>query len=139
MKQAGIPIPDEQLIEASTLQNKKKLIDAITQSNQAAQQQQQQQAQVQMQELQARAELAHARAQADYGLSVERAHEAEKDDKAALLNLVKALKEIDSMDLSHIEQLIRMSQTIQVKDDQIGATIQNATQQPTQGAQNAQV
>ncbi len=139
MKQAGIPIPDEQLIEASTLQNKKKLIDAITQSNQAAQQQQQQQAQVQMQELQARAELAHARAQADYGLSIERAHEAEKDDKAALLNLVKALKEIDSMDLSHIEQLIRMSQTIQVKDDQIGATIQNATQAPTQGAQNAQV
>jgi hypothetical protein len=29
-----------------------------------------------------------------------------------LLNLVKALKEIDTMDLAHIEQLIRMSQII---------------------------
>ncbi len=112
MKQAGMNIPDDQLIEASTLQNKKKLIDSITQSNQAIQQQRQQQAQVQTQELQARAELAHARAQADYGLSAERAHEAQKDDKIALLNLVKALKEIDSMDLSNIEQLIRMSQAI---------------------------
>jgi hypothetical protein len=127
MKQAGMNIPDEQLIEASTLQNKKKLIEAITQANQAAQQQQQQQMQVQMQELQARAELSKARAMADQGLGMERLsriqenqalaeerkHEAMKDDQVALLNLVKALKEIDTMDLSHIEQLIRMSQVIE--------------------------
>lgn len=139
LRQAGIPIPDEQLIEASTLQNKKKLMDSIAQINQARQQQQQQQTQIQMQELQARAELAHARAQADYGLSAERAHEAEKDDKVALLNLIKALKEIDTMDLSHIEQLIRMSQAIQVKDNQIDAAVQQGAQQQTQGVSNGQI
>lgn len=139
LRQAGIPIPDEQLIEASTLQNKKKLMDSIAQINQARQQQQQQQTHIQMQELQARAELAHARAQADYGLSAERAHEAEKDDKVALLNLIKALKEIDTMDLSHIEQLIRMSQAIQVKDNQIDAAVQQSAQQQTQGVSNGQI
>jgi hypothetical protein len=122
MKQAGMNIPDELLIDASTLQNKKKLIDAITQANQAAQQSQQQQMQVQMQELQARAELSHARAAADWGLSEERKHEAAKDDEVALLNLVKALKEIDTMDLSHIEQLIRMSQSLKSEHE--------ATEQP---------
>jgi hypothetical protein len=115
MKQAGMNIPDEQLIEASTLQNKNKLIEAISKANQAAAQQQQMQSQVQMQELQARAELAHARASADLGLSAERAHEAQKDDQVALLNLVKALKEIDSMDLQHIEKLLQMAQSIQVE------------------------
>jgi len=35
-----------------------------------------------------------------------------KDDEVALLNLVKALKEIDTMDLSHIEKLIQLSQSI---------------------------
>jgi len=82
--------------------------------------------QVQMADIQARTELSKARATADQGLGMERMsriarkqalaeerkHESRKDDEVALLNLVKALKEIDTMDLSHIEQLIRMSNDI---------------------------
>jgi hypothetical protein len=126
LKQAGVPIADDLLIDASTLQNKKKLIDSIVQSSRAAQEAQMQQQQVQMADIQARTELSKARATADQGLGMERMsriaenqamaeerkHEARKDDEIALLNLVKALKEIDTMDLSHIEQLIRMSNDI---------------------------
>jgi hypothetical protein len=88
---------------------------------------QMQQMQVQMEEIQSRTELAKARATADQGLGMERMsriaenqalaeerkHESMKDDEIALLNLVKALKEIDTMDLSHIEKLIQLSQSIQ--------------------------
>lgn len=126
LKQAGVPIADDLLIDASTLQNKKKLIESIVQSSKQQQQMQMQQMQVQMADIQARTELSKARATADTGLGLERMsrieenkalaeerrHEAAKDDEVALLNLVKALKEIDTMDLAHIEQLIRMSQAI---------------------------
>lgn len=126
LRQAGVPIADDLLIDASTLQNKKKLIDSIVQSSKQQQEMQMQQMQIQMADIQARTELSKARATADTGLGIERMsriqenqalamerqHEARKDDEVALLNLVKALKEIDTMDLSHIEQLIRMSQAI---------------------------
>lgn len=126
LRTAGVPIADDLLIDASTLQNKKKLIDSIVQSSRQQQEMQMQQMQVQMADIQARTELSKARATADTGLGMERIsrieenkalaeerrHEAAKDDEVALLNLVKALKEIDTMDLSHIEQLIKMSQVI---------------------------
>lgn len=126
LKQAGVPIADDLLIDASTLQNKKKLIESIVQSSKAAQEAQMKQMQVEMADIQARTELSKARATADTGLGMERIsriaenqamaeerkHEARKDDEIALLNLVRALKEIDTMDLSHIEQLIRMSNDI---------------------------
>jgi hypothetical protein len=126
LKQAGVPIADDLLIDASTLQNKKKLIDSIVQSSKAAQEQQMKQMQIQMEEIQSRTELAKARATADQGLGFERLsrieenhalaeerrHEARKDDEIALLNLVKALKEIDTMDISHIESLINLSHSI---------------------------
>jgi hypothetical protein len=126
LREAGVPIPDTLLIDGSTLQNKKKLMEAMEQQSQQAQQMQQQQQQLQMAELQANIELTKARATADQGLGIERLsrveenkalaeerkHESRKDDEIALLNLVKALKEIDTMDLTHIEQLLRMSSTI---------------------------
>ena len=131
LKQAGVPIADDLLIDASTLQNKKKLIDSIVQSSKQQQQVQMQQMQIQMEEIQSRTELAKARAQADQGLGMERMsriaenqalaeerkHEAHKDDEVALLNLVKALKEIDTMDLAHIEKLIMLSQSIEQRSN----------------------
>ena len=127
LRQAGVPIADDLLIDASTLQNKKKLIESIVQSSRQQQEMQMQQMQIQMSEVQARIELAQshsmerrARASADIGLAQERRHEALKNDEVALLNLVKALKEIDTMDLTHIEQLIRMSQAIKLDSQSIG-------------------
>lgn len=137
LREAGVPIPNDQLLEACTLQNKKQLIEAIQKQEQQAQQMQQQQAQVQMQEIQSRTELAQARAEADRGLgmerlsriqenqalAIERRAEAEKDKDIGLLNLVKALKEIEGLDLAHLEKLIALSHIIKEKESAV----------PTQG------
>lgn len=126
LREAGVPIPSDMLVESSTLQNKKKLVESIKQAEQAAIQQQQAQAQAAMAEQAARTELAQARAVADRGLGVERASRVEenralaqerraasiKDQEAAFLNLVKALKEIESIDLTHIEKLLTLSHMV---------------------------
>ena len=132
LREIGVPIPDEALIDAATIQNKKKLLDSIQTSQQAAAQSQQAQLQAQLQEMQARTDLAHSRAVADQGLglerlsriqenkalAVERSAAAQRDEDAALLYLIKALKEMDGMDLGHIAQLLNMAHTIQDKENQ---------------------
>lgn len=126
LRETGVPIPDDVLLDAATIQNKKKLIDAIKQTSQQQQQMQQAQMQAAAEEQQARTELAKARATADEGLGYERlsrieenralAEErkaaADKDEDLALLNLVKALKEIETIDLSHVEKLLSLSRMI---------------------------
>lgn len=123
LKAAGVMIPDHVLLDASTLQNKGDLIKAVMEANQQQQQQQQMQLEAQVQEIQARTELAKARATADEGLglerlsriaenealAVERRAAAEKDHDLGLLALVKALKEIDSIDIEQLEKLIVLS------------------------------
>jgi len=131
LREVGVPVPDDVLLEACTLQNKKKLLDSIQQTQQAQQQSAQQQQQVQMQEIQARTELAQARAVADRGLGVERVSrvqenqalaqerraQAHKDEESALLEKVKALKELESIDIVHIEKLITLANMIKEKEN----------------------
>ena len=126
LKEVGVQVPDSVLLDAATIQNKKKLTEAIQQQQQQQQQMQQQQMQAAMEEQKARTELAQARAIADKGLglervsrveenralAVERRAEAIKDQDIGLLNLVKALKELDHMDLEHIERLLAISQSL---------------------------
>jgi len=152
LKEVGVPIPDTALLEACTLQNKKQLIDTIEQAQQAQQQQQQQAAQAQVEEIKARTELAHARAAADQGLglerisrveenealAVERRAAARKDDEIGLLNLVKALKEIDGLDIQHLEQLITMSHAIKNQEMQLQQPVEAAAKKiPTQNRSGA--
>lgn len=130
LRESGVPIPYEVLLESSTLQNKKDLIDAVQQQQQQQQQVQQQQMQAQLSEIKARTDLAQARTIADQGLGVERLSrveenkalaeerraQARKDDEIALLNLVKSLKEIESIDLSHLEKLLNIASAIKLQD-----------------------
>jgi hypothetical protein len=123
LREMQVAIPDSILIEAATIQNKKELVDALQKQQEQQQQQQQQAQQLEMQALQSKIKLDEARAIADQGLGVERmsrvqenqalAQErraaAEKDEEIGLLNLVKALKEIEGLDISHIEQLVRIA------------------------------
>lgn len=126
LRQSGVQIPDETLIEAATLQNKEKLLATIQGHAQAQQQMQQAQAQAQLEETQARNTLIQSQAVANEGLGYERlsriaenqslAQErqaaAQKDKDVALLNLIKAMKEIETVDLQQIEKLIRLNQVI---------------------------
>lgn len=136
LREVGVPIPNEQLLEACTLQNKKQLIESIQQSQQQQQQMQQAQVQVQLQEQQARTQLAHARAEADMGLgaerlsriqenqalAIERKAAAHKDEDIALLNMVKALKEIEGIDLAHLEKLISLQNILKEKESAVPAS-----------------
>jgi len=126
LREIGVPVPNDILLDASTLQNKKQLVEAIAAAQQAQAQQAQVQADAAIQEQMARTELAQARATADRGLGLERASRVEenkalaeerkaaaiKDEEIGLLNLVKALKEIDSVDISQLEKLIALSAII---------------------------
>lgn len=126
LREAGVQIPDDVLLESATLQDKKKLIEAVAANKQQQQQMQQMQLQAAMQEQSARTELAKARATADQGLGVERLSRvqenqalaierraaAKKDEDIGMLNKVKALKEIDDIDLNHIEKLIALSRLL---------------------------
>lgn len=123
LRETGIPIPDDILIESSTLQNKKQLLDALAKTAQMQQQLQQQQTQQLMEEQKAKIDLVKASAQAELGLgaerlskvednraqAIERKSEAKKQEDIGLLNLVKALKEIDGVDLQQLEKLIQLS------------------------------
>jgi len=132
LREAGVPIPDDQLLEACTLQNKKELIESIQRNQQQQQQMQQMQLDVQMQEIKARTQLAQSRAVADHGLAVERTSrveenralaiqklsEANKNDEQATLEKVKILKEIENIDIGHIEKLLQMAQMLKVAEQE---------------------
>jgi hypothetical protein len=126
LKELGVPIPDTSLIEAASIQNKDKIGQQMQAQQQQAQQMQQQQAQVAMQELQARTHLAHSRAYADEGLGNERNSRIEenkalaqerkaaavKDDYLAILNFAKAMKEIENIDITQLEQILAIQRAI---------------------------
>jgi hypothetical protein len=123
LKESGINIPDNVILEAATVQNKKALIDSVMQNNKQAQEMEQMQSQMQMAEMKAQIELANARTMADKGLgierisrvqenqemAVERKAQAEKDHAAGILNLVKAIKEIEDIDLGQLQKIISLS------------------------------
>lgn len=132
LREAGVPVPDDVLLDACTLQNKKVLIESIQASKQQQQQQQQQQIQAALAEQQARTDLAKARSVADRGLglervsrvqenqalAVERRAAAEKDHDMGLLNIVRALKEMDDIDLTHIEKLVGISAALRQRSNE---------------------
>lgn len=123
LKELGLPIAPEDLLEAATLQNKDRIIKNLTEAEKQQGQIQKQQLDLQMQLQMSQIELAQARAKADLGLfaertsrveenralAVERIHEANKNDEIALLNKVKALKELESIDLQHLEKILVMA------------------------------
>jgi hypothetical protein len=150
LREAGVPVPDDVLLEAATIQNKQKLVQSIQQSQQQQQQMQMAQAQAAMQEQQARTDLAHARAEADRGLGAERysridenralAEErraaAIKDSDIGLLNLIKALKEIDSVEIDQLQKLMSLSTMLKAGEEVIANkpnTVSPMNQAPAQG------
>jgi hypothetical protein len=146
LRETGVPIPDTYLLESSTIQNKSKLLEALAQQSQQQQQAQQQQQQLQMQQLQADLQLKTARAQADRGLGIERVsrveenralaikqmHEANKEDSLATLDTVKALKELEGLDIDHLERLLalatRLKESETIKAEQPQSPTQNSSE-----------
>jgi hypothetical protein len=130
LRELGVPVPAELLLKSSTLQNKEELISAIGQQEQQQAQQQQMQAAAQIELLQAQVEDLKARAMANEGLGAERASriqenralaiermaEAQKDRDLGTLDKIKAVKELDGIDLDHLERALNILKAIQEKD-----------------------
>lgn len=130
LREIGIPVPTNLLVETSTLQNKKELVEAIGQQEEQAAQMQQMQAQLAMHEAQAKTKDLTARAEANVGLGLERASrvqenralaierlsESEKDRQLATLHLVKAMKELDTMDTEEIARLVGIAESLKSMD-----------------------
>ena len=130
LREAGVPISTEDLLEASTMQGKAKIIENAQKQEQQQSQMQQQQAEFQMQLQQAQMQDLQSRAAANEGLYNERTsrvaenralairqlHEANADDERALLDKVKALKELEDMDLSHLERLLGMASLLKQQE-----------------------
>ena len=131
LRELGVNIPDDKMIEAATIQNKGPLMQEMAQKQQAAMQQQQQQAQSQMQLQQAQVESQKAHAVANRGLGVERASrvqenqalaierraQADKDEEIALLNFIKAAKEIQAIDIDSISRIVELSSMLRDRNN----------------------
>ena len=152
LKDMGVQIPDSALLDTAIIQNKDKILQKMEQEKQQAQQIQQQQMQIQMQEAQARIQLSQARSIADEGLglervsrvdenkalSVERRAKAVADDNMALLNFVKAMKEIENIDIGHLQQIVSIQQMLkaqeEVKEEKVNNTSNTNNPQPVQNS-----
>lgn len=131
LREAGVPIPDESLLEAATIQNKDKIMKTIEQTKQQAIQQQQQQAEAMQAQQQAEMRMMEARATADEGLglerisrvqeneqlAMERASQAEenratarKEDELALLNMARTMRELEGMDIENFQKFLQLAQ-----------------------------
>lgn len=136
LRELGVPVPDTILVEAATIQNKKELIDVLKAQSEQQQQAAQQQQQLQMQALESEVKLSNSQAAANEGLGLERLSrieenkalaqerkaEAEKDRELGLLHLVKALKEIDSVDLQQVEKIVGLAAMVRkIEQEQLNA------------------
>jgi hypothetical protein len=144
LKEVGVPIPDDVLLEACTVQNKKELMQKINDARQKQEQAAQAQQQAQVEQLQAQAELSRSRSMADQGLglerlsriqenkalAVERLAAAAKDEDAATLDMIKAIKEIEGIDFAHIEQLLSMLSIVKQHEQGAANKVQLQVQEP---------
>jgi hypothetical protein len=122
LKTMGINVPDDLIIKNSNLHDKKELADFMQAQQQAQKQAEDQQMQLQMQNqatvtksLEAKAESDRSLAaerlnkiQLDAALSAERISRVEEERTSGVLNLIKAAKELEGMDMDQIVKAVNM-------------------------------
>lgn len=128
LKSMGVNITDEELIDASNLHDKKKVKDRIAAQSQAAQQLQQQQTQMAMEQQAVITHSANSKAESDQALAAERLAKigldkalnaeriarSEEDRTAGVLNLVKAVKELEGLDLDSLLKKVQILQSLEM-------------------------
>lgn len=138
----GIPIPAKSIIEASTLQNKDDLIKAIAEEEQKQSQQQQQMAELQMQQIQvdnmtkmgyaksqeALANERQAKISTDIAIAEDKLKRAHQEDTKSLLDVVKALKELQGMDLNNLKEKLNILNMLSPAVEGTGQVVQPVNQ-----------
>lgn len=122
LRSMGVNITDEELIEASNLHNKKEIKDRIEGQAKQAKEMQDMQIKLELENQATLTEAAKSKALSDrslahereakigldQALNAERISRAEEDRTAGVLNLVKAMKELDAMDLNNLTQKLQI-------------------------------
>ena len=143
LKEAGVAVPESALIKASTVQNKEDLIEAIEEQQKQAQDMQQKQEAAALKELEMRSELSKAHALSYRSSGLERVSrigenmtiadvhksEAAENRTDAALNMIKAAKEIQGIDLNQLEQLINMASSVKEREAQMSEQRADQTEQ----------
>lgn len=125
LRKLGVAIPDERLIQSITVQNKDELIETIKAQSQQQAQMQQMQMQMAMQETQAQNELVQSKTQENISSSMERQAQvmenqatATEKKTMALLDLIKAMNELEGLELQDIEKAVNMISTLKQLEQQ---------------------
>ena len=130
LREIGIPVPSGYLLKMANLPEKDELMQEVAETEQQQAQQQQKSEQLQMQQMQVDNEtklsysesqkaLAAERmnkVQLDAALSAERLQRADEDRTNAVLNLIKAAKEIQNMDMEHLERAVNIVKTLEEQE-----------------------
>lgn len=133
MRELGMPIPTEYILKNMNIPDKDELIQQINQTEQAQQKQQEMMSHLQMQQMQVDNEtkISYAEGQKalaverlnktrlDAALSAERIKRADEDRTGAILNLIKAAKEIQGMNFEHLERAINIAKNLGEDDEEI--------------------
>ncbi len=133
LREIGIPISTAYLIDHMNLPDKDSVIQQTVQLEQMQQQLQVQQVQHQMQQESIANEMIMAEANSknalaterlnkvrlDAALSAERIKRADEDQTGSILNLIKAIKELQGMDLEHIEKKLSIIQQLTPKEERM--------------------
>jgi hypothetical protein len=130
LKGMGIEIPPSLIIKNSNLHGKKELEELLAAQAQAAQQQQQVAVQLQMENQATITKSMEAKAESDRSLAAERLNKvgldaalnaermtrAEEERTAGALNLIKALKELETMDLTNLREKVELLKALEGKE-----------------------
>jgi hypothetical protein len=156
LREAGLPITAEDLAAASTLHNKADMAEKWKAREEKAQEMQQFTEKSQIEMIQAQIEDLQARATANHGLGIERVSrvkeneafaiermaEAKKDRTAGLLNIVKVIQELQTVDLQQIESMLaiadRLGENENMEATKDVSTLSNSQQPAQQSAQPTQ-
>ena len=142
LRAMGVNFTDEEMVDLSNLHNKKKYKDRLASQQQAAAQLQQQQTQMAMENQAVLTHAANAKAESDQSLAAERMAKiqldqalnaeriarSEEDRTAGVLNLVKAVKELEGMDMDVLLKKLQILGSIELGQ----ATKESATEAKTQ-------
>lgn len=128
---AGINIPDEAIINAAPIQNKRELVEMIAQKENEAKQQEQQKAQADQAEQQATIAMMEAQKEKDLALSdkyhsnitssqfdmLYKTAESKRAEQKVNIEAIKALEALNSIDPTKIKELIALSRMLQEERD----------------------
>lgn len=147
LRKHGIAISDARMIDKATIQGKEEIIKELEASSQQQQQAQQMQMQIQQMQMQAQLQASQAKSQADLGLAAERKqrvqtdqaqaiekiHEANKQDAQATLDMIKAIKELQTIDITQLQTLVNLANQLKAAEQATGFVEENKVNTPESG------